>query len=366
MSSLSIPAAATDRIGEEDMRAERLTRKTHLKKHIELPDSDIQTFDLSQQKSWALAEVLREIARMPARDDRAQEFNFSDEYELIVWAMQMLNESPTGRALMIQAAERGWFIGQTDLQIGGFFMNTQDRLLLLDHFSMAPAALGRSLYFRNAFLTTFIRAIRDIWHTENNAVTESDCGPEDLLMLERVRAADCDTVTLLCCWELRGAGHAEIWRHLLGSAEGDMAMIFTRFLERDPGAHFDGAALAYAFRQWYADETRVDSSDHDTLEMLDNMLAESCVRNPFGQRELKISAIEALSLLPDGTCYLAGLGHTILHDPFFAGLHDPINQTHLFHLMYDMEVTLVNNVPFRDGSLARKIFPGTETIKTFR
>ena len=67
--------------------------------------------------------------------------------------------------------------------------------------------------------------------------------------------------------------------------------------------------------------------------------------------------IEELSLLPDGTCYLAGYGETIKSDPFFAGLNDPINQTHLFHLMYDMEVIMVNDVPFRDRALAHKMFP---------
>jgi hypothetical protein len=51
------------------------------------------------------------------------------------------------------------------------------------------------------------------------------------------------------------------------------------------------------------------------------------------------------------------MGETIRRDPFFAGLNDPINQTHLFHLIYDTEVTMVNNVPFRDARLARKIFP---------
>lgn len=335
------------------MRAERMTRKTHLKRHTELPGGDVRVFDLTEIQSRPLAGLLREIPSCGENDS-------------LLWAATLLNESPAGRALMIGAAERGWSVGLTDLHSGGFFMDTDARLLLLDHFSMDADALARSPYFRNALLTTFIRAMRDIWHTERMAQAESDFRPEDLLMMERVRAADCDTVTLLCCWELRGAGHADVWRHFLGSAEGDMAMIFTRFLERDPGAQFDGTALAYAFRQWYADETRIDSNDHSTLEMMDGLLSESGVRNPFGQRKLQPFDLENLSLLPDGRCYLAGLGRTVQHDPFFAGMRDPINQTHLLHMMYDMEVTLVNNVPFRDGDLARKIFPAAETIKTFR
>lgn len=344
------------------MRSERLTRKTHLKKHSALPQDGIAVCDLTLPQEWALATLLRDIADiMPAGSPQA----FAEERDALLWTIAILNESPTARAMMLAAAERGWAIGMTDLHTNGFYMDAEKRAVLLDHFSMMPDALARSMYFRNALVTTLVRALRDIWHEERG---NGNAGyrPEDFLMYERARAADCDTVTLLCCWELRGAGFADIWRHFLGSAEGDMAMVFTRFLERDPGALFGGTALAYAFRQWYADENRVDCSDHDTLEIMDTVLSESGLRNPFGQCELKPFDLENLSLLPDGTRYLAGLGQTIRHDPFFAGMNDPINQTHLFHLMYDMEVTLVNNVPFRDGALARKIFPGASVIKTFR
>ncbi len=142
-----------------------------------------------------------------------------------------------------------------------------------------------------------------------------------------------------------------------------MAIVFTRFLERDPGALFNGAALAYAFRQWYADTARVDGVDHDTLERLDDILGGMDQPASFGQNRLDETVLEDLATLPDGTRYLQGLGEGILRDPFFAGLNDPINQTHLFHLIYDLEVVMVNNVPFRDARLARMIFPQAEATR---
>ena len=126
---------------------------------------------------------------------------------------------------------------------------------------------------------------------------------------------------------------------------------------------FSGAALTYAFRQWYADTARVDAIDHDTLETLDCIIEESDDNHPFGNQRLSAGMSEELSMLPDGTCYLAGLGEGILRDPYFAGLHDMINQTHLFQMMYDMEVVMVNNVPFRDGKLARMIFPQSDIVR---
>jgi hypothetical protein len=275
----------------------------------------------------------------------------------------VMNDSPTARQLCNDAQNDGWSVGLSDLKNEGFYINVDDRVILLDHFALAPSAIGRSAFFRHVLLTTFMRALRDVWHDKRLGDIERDFAPEQILMLERARAADCDTTTILCGWELRAAGHVDVWRHLLGSEEGDMAVVFTRFLERDPGALFSGAALAYAFRQWYADTARVDAIDHDTLETLDCIIEESDDNHPFGNQRLSAGMMEELSMLPDGTCYLAGLGEGILRDPYFAGLHDMINQTHLFQMMYDMEVVMVNNVPFRDGKLARMIFPQSDIVR---
>jgi hypothetical protein len=356
-----------------DMRSDRLTRKSHLRRLI-LPNSEPTFIDLTFQADpslhdtaslidetvWTLDELLDEARCYAPETVQEHPYHFECGDDALLWCARMIDQSPTARRLMEIAAEKNWVAGFGDLKNEGFCLDSEHKHIILDHFSLSAEALGRSAYFRHVLLTTFIRALRDIWHEDCFESLHTTYAPEHVLMLERVRIADCDTVTILCGWELRGAGFTEVWRHLLGSEEGDMAIIFTRFLERDPGALFSGAALAYAFRQWYADVSRIDGVDHDTLEQLDDLLEASEQPSPFGQRRLDAAAIEDMATLPDGTRYLNSLGHGILSDPFFAGLNDPINQTHLFHLMYDMEVVMVNNVPFRDSKLARKIFPQAE------
>lgn len=341
------------------MRSERLTRKTYLRK---IPGEKSQGFkqeiradgpinmgqanmmiDLTLAPRsfggtenpclFPLTDLLLEARGGHAEGGRETIRAFQGELDALLWCVRLMNDSPTARRLCNEAAEAEWSVGLADLQNEGFYIDAEDRIILLDHFSLAPSAIGRSAFFSHVLLTTFIRALRDVWHDERLDSVERDYQPEQILMVERVRAADCDTVTILCGWELRAAGHTEVWRHLLGSEEGDMAIIFSRFLERDPGALFNGAALAYAFRQWYADTARVDAIDHDTLEALDDILEGSEQPDPFGQSRLSAEILEELSVLPDGTRYLSGLGGGILRDPFFAGLHDEINQTHLFQMI---------------------------------
>jgi hypothetical protein len=351
------------------MKADRLERKTHFKKLSALPGGDVTVYDLTSEvpvceESTALSSLLNAARHENRGVDAvaAMPEHFTTAHEIMLWAVAALIHSPAASRMLERAAQAGWDVGLTNLDNAGFYMNIEERTLMLDHFALGPVALGRSAYFRNALLTTFARALRDIVHEENYGPLEATFGPEDFLMLERVRAADCDTVTVMVAWELRGAGFGDVWRHLLGAPEGDMALIFTRALERDPTAMFDGAALGYAFRQWYADDSRVDGCDHQTLEILDNLLldGDSYRAQPFGETRLTAAMIEEMGTLPDGTPYLAGMGGAILKDPFYAGLNDPINQTHLFQLMYDMEVTMVNNVPFRDAKLAALIFPAGE------
>jgi len=347
------------------MKADRLTRKTYLKKNNVRPDGEITLYDLTDNPAADANIVsLHEISYQAAASIEqitARPDSFETQDDILSWCAALMAQSPAARVLWQDAESAGWRLGLADLHNSGFHLDVVDKTLLLDHFALAPKALGRSSYFRNTLLLTFVRALREIWHEDRCEPFEIDYAPEDALMMERVRAADSDTVTVLAAWELRGAGFADIWRHLIGSAEGDMALIFTKFLERDPSALFDGSALTYAFRQWYADQTRVDGCDHEALEALDDILLESGEPNPFGTQQLQPGALESLATLPDGTCYLRGLGETILHDSFFAGLRDEINQTHLFQIMYDMEVTMVNNVPFRDRILARKFFPHTDS-----
>jgi len=359
------------------MRSERLTRKTHFRRLKEqgvemlcgagedalIPHQDGQDDLEPLFQSWALSELLADAAQEDSLDPSVPPALFQDHYDSILWCIRVMMDSPTALAMARDADLEGWSVCLDQLNHDGFYIDHDERLITLDHFGLIPAALGRSAYFRHILLTTFMRALRDVWHENRLPQSLEHLRPEDILMLERVRAADGDTVAILCGWELRAAGFTDVWRHYLGVEEGDMAIVFSRFLDRDPGALFNGAALAYAFRQWYADAARVDGVDHETLETLDSILLEDGTKHAFGTDHLSAEDIEYMSLLPDGTTYLSGLGANVMRDPFFSGLNDSINQTHLFHMLYDSEVVMVNNVPFRDVELARKIFPSGDAVR---
>lgn len=280
-----------------------------------------------------------------------------EDYRAVLsWCLGAIDASPTGRQLLEEACAPGWRAGLNDLSGKDFYLDIPQKIMLIDNRGLAPRALAGSGYFRHALLINMIRALRDIWQEKRHGGFDDKYGPEGVLLLERVRAADGDVMAALVAWELRGAGRPEIWRYLVGTEEGDIALAFSNYLEKHPSSLFNGKALAHAFRQWYRAPERINGCDHETLEYLDEVLAEGGPET-FGRRTVSPAAVEVLSCLPDKTAYLQGQGRAILQDPAYYGLSDPINQTHLFHIMYDMEVVRVGHVPFRDEKLARLIFP---------
>ena len=315
--------------------------------------SDSSSLHYSQ---WYLATLCCDDVCITFFDD-AQNCDVHDYKSVLSWCVSVLDCSPTAQLMLKEAAEKDWKVALEDLAGGDYCIDVEQKLLILDHNALMPSALGRSDYFRNVILVTLIKALRDIWQERCHGGFDALYAPEHILLMERVRAADLDVMAVLVAWELRFEYYAPLWRHVIGSDIGDMAMVFSGYLERDPSSGFNGQALAAVFKQWFCRVQRVDICDHDTLEYLDDVLTMRDVSDPFGRKKPVKMNVEILSCLPDKTAYLQGLGAEILGDPVYAAIDNEINQTHLFHILYDLEAVIVENVPFRDAVLARMIFP---------
>lgn len=347
------------------MKSERLSRKSNIRKisrALVCEELTIfparTTYDLIEEdRGVAMADIRAlDIKRYSNLDAAPYAFDTADD--VLGWIAALSTESPVAGALFSFAAAAGWRVKLADLSTGGFHLDIPGRTLHLDHAGMDASALGRSTHFRCTIVQSFIRGLRDIWQEEKLGGMETIYRPDSFLMMERIRAADVDSVCVLAAYELRAAGYGDLWRHILGGDDGDLAVTFGCALEKNPASLYNGAAVARTFSQWFEDELRVDAVDHESLEHLDDLMESGSPADVLGKDVATASQAESLSTLPDGAQYLTGSGGNILRDPLYAGLHDEINQAHLFHIVYDTQVVMVGGVPFGDARLARKIFPG--------
>lgn len=305
-------------------------------------------------EQWFIADLLKEDCMNQIDIDSASILSYR---QVLSACFGLITKSYSACALAKEASDKGWRIALEDLNGGEYWIDVDQKLLLLNNNALIPSSLGRSNYFRNIITVTLVKALRDIWQEKRHGGFDEQYRAEHILTMERVRSADCDVVSILVGWELRENDKPELWRHLIGSENGDLAMAFSSFMEHQSEKSSYHEALSAAFRQWYRCENRVNICDHNTLEYLDEVLNDCSEINPFGKKKPTKMNIEVLSCLPDKVAYLQGMGGDILSDPFYSGLDDPINQSHLLHILYDLEATIVENVPFRDADLARKIFP---------
>ncbi len=284
------------------------------------------------------------------------------EKAILAWCLNMLSRSPIARALIEESKRLGWKIGLDDLGSHDFHLDVPARTIYINNNCLRAPAIARSGYFINAMMIAIVRGLRDIWQEKRHGGFEDHYGPEDILLLERVRAADLDVIAVMVCWDLKFKDFPEIWRHMLASRESDIAMIYVNVLERQSMIELGADARVAAFRQWFENEERVGDCDHETLDYMDNLV--SCNGGTqFGSRRPTAIGVEILSCLPDRTAYLKGWGQEVMSDPHFSGLKDPINQSHLLQIMSDMHMTFAGGIGFRDQKLARKIFPeGGETL----
>ncbi len=319
-------------------------------------DSFIGTtdYDLSADTSYEFC-LKDSLNTKKFQNLEAYPYAFEEEYDVLNWATALLTDSPIARALLKEAENKGWAVQLNNLENGEYRLNAESKFIELNDHGLDVQTLGNSTFFRTTLLCSLMKALRDIWHEERLNRLETKYNPEAILFIERARTADIDSIAIVIGWELRSTDHQEIWRHMIGSDEGDMAQVLINILDRYPTALYNGMATAHIFRQWYANIDRIDACDHSILEHLDYLLMETDIE--LGTEKVTEENFEAISTLPDKSCYLIELSNTVLRDPFFAGLGDPINQAHLFQIIYDNKVTQVDGVPFRDVSLAHKIFP---------
>ncbi len=342
----------------EDVKARRLSRRSDLSPASSLGlDTltilpSITEYDLEADSKGALLSELRSDL-----DDQLAPYGFETSLDLLHWLASSVQQSPLARALFMQASDTAWKIRLERVEDGAYSLDADEKIICLDQGILSANAIGRAGHLRSTILGAFIKALREAVQDGALPKAESTFRPEDVLMAERVRAADADLVLVQSAWELRAAGQSELWRHVLSGEDGDLALVFACAIEKNPASQYNGQALSHSFTQWFEDNLRVDGAEHRALEILDTYLSQTDNAEDLGTQRLSAEQVEQISTLPGQICYLEGRGAEILNGPAFSGLSDPINQAHLFQIVYDSKVTRKGGVPFRDQSLARKLFP---------
>jgi len=327
-------------------------------------DKIVHQHDTQKAKDMTLVSVddsvcAQALCFSPIWDDMAQEdaeklsvrapSRQSSPLHTLKWLASVLSQSPTLSALT----------DELDLEEWGFVVSrdsTHSYKIDIENDVVVLPSLMKKTHSRHNLLLNTIRALRDMWYEDNHFDLYETLQLEEWLKWERLRAADIETFTVMVAWELRIAGERDLWRALMGSDIGDMAMVFQAIDEQQGDITSYDVPLLHSFRQWFMAEDRINDTDSATLAIIDHTVLNQMLQEPFGEERLCGDDIEMRITLPNEKPYLENMEH-LLNDPEFCAIPNDINQTHFFHIMNDLETVNMSGVRFRDKDLAKKIFP---------
>lgn len=280
-----------------------------------------------------------------------------DEMAVYVQLFQTLSRSDIAHTMLKEACMDDWSVSLDDLDAQDYQINLLDQHITLNSTGLSARSLRSAHYFQCSMTMALTRALRDIWHERRVAPFDERFAPDHILHMERISAADRETIAVRIAWDVEQSGNPALWRHMIASDEGDIAMTFANSLDHScPDDTHIYDAMNAAFTQWFSCEQRLNMSDHDCLEYLD-MLLEEEGSSAFYTDKPSTEDVEILSCLPNRVAYLQGRGGDLLRNPLYVGLNDTVNQAHFMQIMHDVQSVQIGGIAFRDADLASKIFP---------
>lgn len=260
----------------------------------------------------------------------------------------LLSEQEWAARFLNTAEGQGYKVEISSDEGNDIYIDHQRRVLSLPGQGLKPAAIARSMYFSHEFQINVIKGLRQIDQIERG-VTPPYLQPDQALMMARLLCADQAAVMLIILHDLKDTC-PDLWRHALGSDYGDMAALWGQNTNNRKDD------LNRAILSWFKDPERVASCDRAALAQIDFMMQETKTPKLY-RAQLTDAMIARVCHDTSGHAYLGKATASTLYRLFNQPLADPINAHYLAQIMRERDITMVNNVGFRDPDLARAIFP---------
>jgi hypothetical protein len=253
-----------------------------------------------------------------------------------------------------------WDVVYDDLGHMPYDMDWNNRQIILNNYGLRPESALRSYYFKPQIELAYAESLRMARTVEILTDCLNDFHPETILLIGRIGVADACIHKILYAWQERLNNNPTPWKHILCGEDSDIAQAFISGLEKLLASGCSEAiatqkAMAIAFNAWFASADKKRNCDHDTLNLIDDMVA-GLMTMSLSRRSLGTKMLSRLtSMTGENTSYLDHQHQKdILKNRYYAQCDDVINQTHLTQILNDMGTITVGQIAFRDIDLAKR------------
>ena len=316
---------------------------------VSLPKPAAKTHDFSKPHGYPIQDLLNQI-----RLNENPGNSFLTDGDILRWGLAHLCQTPLGRSLAHDARFDDWMIAIEDGDEWSEKAQADSELkcLYLPRYSDSIATFSRSQNAQMQFLFHLLKGLRLIWQGNMDIKKIDHLGAEDFVRYARVVEADGDLCSILTAYQLRETGDHDMWRYILSSDLSGIAATLCECLDFDASADGVLETLGFIFQDWFAEDSRLNRIDHESLTQLDDRHQEH-----ENVTSLDFEDLIQMSMLPEGFSYLDYTAADILTDAYYARMPDPTNRAHLNQILAEVQIGMADNIGFRDTELARKFFP---------
>jgi len=264
----------------------------------------------------------RERNNKKREDDFIQSYTTDDSIELSD-LLNLLKESRIAHAYLDDIYARGIYIQNSNHCESAHYDAAAKTIFIRDDLPKTEAVF--------AMLTELRRAWQE---GQQAAVNPLTLHPDYAVLVNRVQQADIMVGTVRAAWELKLAGHEDIWKHVDQSSMRDMGRALAREALADFRTLNNAKAQAAAFETWFLSDRCKDADK----SLINAMLAgyDKFTINEEGLKTAPVAQIIArVGEMPFGKNYLASYTHMIMQDGLFTEVRDRANANFLWFIKFE-------------------------------
>jgi hypothetical protein len=189
-----------------------------------------------------------------------------------------------------------------------------------------------------------VQELRRHWqHNHGALVHPLTFHPDQAVLINRAQLADLAVATVRVAWDLKIAGHHDIWLRIENSSMGDLGRAHAREALADFRTLNNGKAGAAVFETWFLSE-RCRNQDKKLIQAMLADYRGYVFESAEASHMISIDLICALGEQPaingvKGKNYLATYALMILNDSLFTDVRDRSNANFLWFIKFEREFT---------------------------
>jgi hypothetical protein len=237
--------------------------------------------------------------------------------------LEVFSQSRLGKAYLDFARQNGIDIRYSN-QVSGATYQPQSQSLLIHS----------DLCLEDQILL-LARELRRCWQIRRmGALNVLSFGPDQAILLNRLKTADLQTAMIRIGWELQLSGERRVWKRIETSSLSDLGGAFAREAFLDFRSLNNGNAAVAVFEQWFL-SARCKLADKEVIHDMLGDNQDYVFKAPVIEDEIKAETVMALGSMPFGKNYLATHVQTLLNDPLFREVKDRSNANFLWFVKFE-------------------------------